>query len=154
LADVGRPSTKLEDRQVQAVLMDLDGKAALEICNELSIGTKTLANWRKLPEYKTMLVEMCRAKFAGLVPKALKMFEEVLADKTAPAMARVRAGELVLKGAALVVGELPGGAQPEQGDQAQHGVVMMPPKRVVQQPDATHTQTLVVTGRPVSMDTD
>jgi len=135
--------------------MEVEGKNSLNIMAELAIGSKTLTNWRRMPAYKAALIEHCRNRFASLVPKAIRSLERLLEDKDTPAMAAVRAADLILKGAALVTGQAPiDGAVPEQGDQTGHGVVLMPAKRAVQHADASKVQTVVATHRAVTMEVD
>lgn len=149
-----KPREGLDERQIRAAELVAAGALNLDIARQLEIGTRTLIGWKRDPAFRTAVLDASRELFAYAVPVAVRTLREVMEDKGAAAAARVKAAELVLRGASVAVTQGPIDGAPPDPDVQVSGVVMVPAKRPVQRPDAALIQEIVVAARTVSMDVD
>ena len=108
----------LNAKQRLAVPLLAAGNTARAVAKEIGVDPQTLVAWGKLPQFHTAvqneqraIIAKIRGRLRALGIKAVTTIESILGDDTAPATARLKAAEMVLKAMQIIDVPLP---EPEQ----------------------------------------
>lgn len=108
----------LTAKQRLAVPLLAGGNTARAVAKEIGVDPQTLVAWGKLPQFHTAvqleqraIIAKIRGRLRALGLKAVETIESILGDDEAPATARLKAAEMVLKSMQIIDVPLP---EPEQ----------------------------------------